>query len=332
MSRKLAITALALTLALTSCASPATGNGTSGDSNKPEELIKLNVMTIGGVSSNAGIHMGIEHGFFEEEGLQLEITQAKAPPAVIAAVQGGQVDLGYATAIPTLIGLSQGIQFKAVMAADGYSKTASTAEDPRSVDPLSLYTHPDSGVKDYSDLAGKRVAVPARKAQFEVVATGVALEAGVDPSTIEWVTLDFQSALQAVKAGQVDVASLVEPFGQEAEAAGMNFLGAPNVDFFGDGGVTSLWLTSQQVVDSKKQAIEAFQRAIKKANEYANEHTDEAVKKTAELTGISENAIYPAYWPSTVTNADLDKVAGKLNDLGFLQGTVDLDGFILPQP
>lgn len=328
MSRKLVVAILALTVALTSCASPAADDA----SGKADGVTKLTVMTLAGTTSNAGIHLGIERGFFKEEGLELEITQAQAPPAAIAAVQGGQVDLAYATAIPALIGLSQGVKFKAAMAADGYSKEASSASDPRMVDPLSLYAHPNSGVTDYSDLGGKRVAVPARKAQFEIVITDAAIKAGVDPSTIEWVTLDFQSALQALKAGHIDVASLVEPFGREADSADMNFLGAPNVDFFGDGGLTSLWLTSQQVADSKNPAIQAFQRAIKKTNEYANTHKDEAVKKTAELTGLTGDKVNASYWPTTVTTADLEKVASKLVDLNFLQAPVDLDGFILPQP
>lgn len=328
--RTLSVAALGvLAVALVGCSSPAAAGKT--DIDKPASVTTLKVMTIAGVSSNSGIHLGIEHGFFKDEGLELEITEAQAPPAVIAAVQGGQVDIGYATSIPSLVGLAQGVQFRAVMAADGYGPDASNAADPKTVDPLSLYATPSSEIKSYADLAGKRVAVPARKAQFEVVVTDVAEKAGVDASSIEWVTLDFQSALQALKAGQIDVASLVEPFGSQAGAAGMNFLGAPNVDFFGDEGVTSLWLTSQKVVDGKKAAIEAFQRAITKANAYANEHGDEAVRMASKLTGISEEFVTAGYWPTSVTKADLHKVAKRLVDLGFLKSEPHLDGFIIPQ-
>jgi len=322
-------TASILALALTACSNGGGGGASGGDESS---VTTFKVATVAGIVGNAAIHLGVEQGFFEEEGLKLDISEVQNPPAGLAAVQGGQVDIGYAPSIPALNALSQGVGLKVVMAADGYSDDK--VEDLRKVDDTSLYANPKSGITDVKQLAGKRISVPARKAQLEVVITAMLQDNGVDPSSIDWVTLDFQSALEAVKNNQVDVASLVDPFSAQAEAAGMTYLGAPSYEFFGAGAAVGLWLTGDSTWSKHKDAIEAFQRAIKKSNEYANAHLQEAKQKSAELVGgdVDLDTIVDAYWPLTVKEADIQNVNEKLVKLGFLKKPADLKGFILPQP
>lgn len=313
-------------LAFTACSSgaPAATEGADG------ELTTLKVATIG-LTSDGALLTGIEQGFFEEEGLALETSVVANPPAGLAAVQSGQVDIAYSPSIPLLNALSQGVPVKVIGAADGYPEDAATAEDPAALDDTGLFAAAGSGVADVADLAGKTIAIPARKAQLEVVIAGELEKAGIDPASgVDWVVLDFTSAVAALKNGTVDAAGLVSPFTTEAAAAGATQLSAPSVGFF-ERGATGLWTAGASTVEQKADAIAAFQRALVKTNAYATEHPEEAIQAGLDYTGstLTLDEVKVPVWPAEVKTEDLELPNEKMVELGFLQKPVELDGVIV---
>ncbi|MFS0911605.1 ABC transporter substrate-binding protein [Microbacterium sp. 179-I 3D2 NHS] len=313
-------------LALTACTSaPGASDADAGGGG----TTTLKVATIGLVSDGA-LLLGQEQGFFEDEGIVLETSVVANPPAGLAAAQGGQVDIAYAPSIPLLNALSGGVPLKVVAPADGYIDGAAESDDPASLDDTGLYASAGSGISDVADLEGATIAVPARKAQLEVVITDALDRAGVDPGSIEWVVLDFTSAVAALQTGTVDAAGLVSPFTSEAGEAGATFVDAPSVGFFEEGAV-GLWTAGESTIAAKPDAIAAFQRAVAKSNAYANEHPEEAIQAGIDYTGstLSVDDIKLPFWPAEVAPIDLQRVDDKLVDLGFLPAAVDLEGVVV---
>lgn len=310
-------------LALAGCSSDGGGDDASGDG-----TTTLKVATIGLVSDGA-LQTGIKQGFFEDEGLEIETSVVANPPAGLAAAQSGEVDVAYSPSIPLLNGLSQGLPLKVVGAADGFAPGSTDSGDPASIDDTGLFAAPGSGVSSVADLRGKRIAVPARKAQMEVVIADELKEAGIGQDEVEWVVLDFASAVSALQNGTVDAAGLVSPFTSQAAEAGDPQISAPSVAFFGDGAV-GMWTAGESTIEEKGDAIDAFQRAIKKSNEYANEHPEEAIQAGLDYTqsSLTVDQVKTPYWPSEVQQADLERPDQKLVDLGFLPQAVDVDGAI----
>ncbi len=324
-----ATTAAALAIALSACgSSPADTGATSGGG----ASTTLKVATIGLLADGA-LHLGVEKGFFAEEGLEIETSVVANPPAGLAAAQGGQVDLAYAPSIPVLNALSQGVPLKIVAAADGYRDGAADEADAASLDDSGLYASAQSGITSLDQLAGKTIAVPARKAQLEVTISAALEDAGVDPASINWVVLDFTSAAAALAAGSVDAAGLVTPFTDQAAAAGAHLVASPGIQFFREGAV-GLWTAGASTVSGKADAIAAFQRAIAKANAYANEHPEEAVQAgiDAVMSSVSVADATVPYWPTEVREADIQRVGDTLVTLGFLPAPVSLSGVIVPAP
>ncbi|QRY41791.1 ABC transporter substrate-binding protein [Microbacterium hominis] len=324
-----ATTAAALAIALSACgSSPADTGATSGGG----ASTTLKVATIGLLADGA-LHLGVEKGFFAEEGLEIETSVVANPPAGLAAAQGGQVDLAYAPSIPVLNALSQGVPLKIVAAADGYRDGAADEADAASLDDSGLYASAQSGITSLEQLAGKTIAVPARKAQLEVTISAALEDAGVDPASINWVVLDFTSAAAALAAGSVDAAGLVTPFTDQAAAAGAHLVASPGIQFFREGAV-GLWTAGASTVSGKADAIAAFQRAIAKANAYANEHPEEAVQAgiDAVKSSVSVADATVPYWPTEVREADIQRVDDTLVTLGFLPAPVSLSGVIVPAP
>ncbi|MBG6084410.1 ABC transporter substrate-binding protein [Zhihengliuella flava] len=290
------------------------------------EMTTLSVGTIG-IGSDAAIALGVEQGYFEEEGLQIETSVVANPPAGIAAAQSGQMDITYTPSIPLLNGLSQSVDLQILAAADGYPADAADMEDKSQVDDTGLYAAADSGIESAADLEGKSVAVPARNAQLEVTIANSIQNAGGDPSTVNWMVLDFSSALQSLEQGRIDAAGLVSPFTSNAAESGHQLIASPGVEFFGPGAV-GLWVASGSFAEDNPEAAAGFVRAINKSNEYANNNFEEALDKAAELTKVDRAVIEAGadtYWPTEVTEESISAVNTSLVELGYLESEVELD-------
>lgn len=329
-NRLMAVLALATVagLALAGCSSGsrvADEGGTDAGG-----LTTLKVATTPNISLGA-VYMGEEEGFFKDEGLKLELIPVANPPASLAAVQSGQVDVGYTPSIPLLNALSQSVPVKVIAAADGFAE-GTLSGDPEEVDDTGLYASPSSGITSIKDLSGKTIAVPARKAQLEVTIAAALEEAGVDPNSVEWIALDFTSAVSALEAGTVDAAGLVSPFNRQAADAGAPLLASPAVSFFEEGAV-GVWIAGDKTVDSKADAIAAFQRAIIRTNEFANENPEPAIKAGLKnsKSSLSVDQVKVPYWPTTVTTDDIKRVDEKMVRLGYLSKPVDHDNLIVSQ-
>ena len=321
-------TAVAAALALTAACSSSDGGGPAATGQDGTTTLRVQTLNI---YSDAALALGVEQGFFKDEGLTIEKQLVPNPPAGIAAVQGGQSDLAYTPSIPFLNATAQGVPLRVVAAADGYPAGASDTKDPAQVDDTGLYAAKGSGVTNPKELEGKAVAIPARKAQLEVTISEAVKDAGGDPSKVQWIVLDFPSAVQALDAGRVAAAGLVSPFTSQAASKGHTLISSPGLNFFKEGAV-GLWVTSESSAQEKKTAIDGFRAAINKSNAYANDHLDAALAKAAELTKVDPKVVTGGatpYWPTEVTQTDIDRVADQLKELGFLSNRPDTSNLIL---
>lgn len=322
--RSLAALAATSTLALSLAACGGTSQSATTGGAGSETVLRVGIV---GISSDAAITLGQQKGFFEDEGVTVETSVVANPPAGIAAAQSGQLDVVYTPSIPMLNALSQSVPLKVLAAADGYAEGTLDLADPSEADDTGLFAAADSGITRPRDLQGKSVSVPARKAQLEVTIANAVLNDGGDPSTINWMVLDPSSALQSLEQGRIDAAGLVAPFTSRAAGSGAQFLAAPGVEFF-EGGSVGLWVAGQGTVESKPEAVDAFARAIYKANEYANEHMDEAQQVAADVTKTDLATIQQgadSYWPAEVRFEDIQRANRKLVELEYLPQEVAID-------
>lgn len=322
--RGMIIAAAAMMLGLAGCSGGDAGAAGSGGNT-------LTIASVAGSTGDTALSLAAEHGIFEEHGFTLERVTVQSAPAALAAAQSGQVDIAYAPSIPLLNAISKGISLHIVAAADGYRQNAMKQGDLSEVDNTSLFASKKSGITEVSELKGKKIAIPARDGQFEVVVTQLLAENGIGADEVQWIVLDYQSALTALKSGEVDAATLLVPFNAKARDAGMTYLAAPSVEFFQHGAV-GLWSTGDKVA-SDTDRVNRIQEVIVAANQYANDHLKEAKNKTLELTGADLNPeeMVDPYWPLTVQESDIERVNTKLAELGFLTEPVDLEGVVLPQ-
>jgi NitT/TauT family transport system substrate-binding protein len=287
------------------------------------------------IASSAALHLGIEKGFFADEGLDVSEQSIPNSAGAMAAVQGGQVQFAYTPSMPMFIALSQGIELKAVAAADGYPKGAYdqwiAAGRTTNPDDTAVLVREDSDIKSPRDLEGKVVAVPSRRTQLEITTARAVEEDGGDPTKINWIALSFQDMIPTLEAGRVDAIAEVSPFVQQAKSQGARVLTYPGIGTFREGAV-GLWIGASTFVEANPDVAKRFATAMNKANDYANSHIDEAYAKAAEVTKISVDILKSGarpYWPNVVEPGDLDRAAQAMKDLGYLNETPTTDSLVV---
>jgi NitT/TauT family transport system substrate-binding protein len=321
----------ALGLTAVACGDDDDTQASSGDGAAATTTIKVAALPI---TTSAVLQLAQEKGWFESEGLEVELETVTNPPAAVAAVQGNQAQIGYAPSIPILNAASQGVPVKVVAPADGTNPDAeqeiAEGASPSEYDDTALLAAPGSGIEAPKDLAGRTVAVPARKAQMEVTIAKAVADDGGDPTKIRWIALGFPEMQAALTSKRVDAIGTVTPFTGQAEKKGAKAIAYPQLAMFPRGAV-GLWFTSADFASENADAVESFRRVVEKANAYANDHLDEvrqlAVTTTQTPLEVLEAAADP-YWPTEVTTDDLQRAADALVELGYLDSAPDVSDVI----
>lgn len=327
------IPAAALALSACSAGSDAASSTSPQDSGSKGETRTVKVAAVG-IMSDVVLDIADEQGYLAEENLAFDIVTVANPPAGVAALQGGQVDFAFAPGVVFANARSQGVPVQIVLGASGFPADVAPGPELDQYDDTGVYVRPDSGITSLKQLEGKSIAVNARKANLEATASQALLDAGVDPAKINWVALDFTSMVESLKNGDVDAAVPVNPFTLKAEDAGLVRISSPAATFFG-AGPSSFWLTSEAQAKEDPELVAAFQRAMLKANAYANEHIDESIAAGVKLAGLDvpvEKA-GKIFWPTEkVTQADVDKIVENLVAIGFLPEGATLKNDIVSIP
>lgn len=317
-------------LSLAACSSGSSGAGNTPSTDEP---VKIRVQAQNSIAAEP-LYMGVEQGFFEEEGLDIEIVDLPDISAATAALQAGKLELAFVPTISALQMARQNVPITMIAAADGINPLAAEAsfEDQGNFTSVGVYVSKGSGITDIEGLAGAKVAVPELKGQPDGTITSVLHGEGVETDGIEWMNLGFVPALEALKGDQIDAAFLVSPFSLEADAAGLTRVLNPSVGFYPKGSATTSWTASQQWASQNGEAVAAFQRAMARSSEWANENLDEVKQHVIERAGLklTPEQMPQSFWPGEIDAKQLEEVDAKLVEIGFFEEPLDVSSIITP--
>ncbi|MFH5822843.1 ABC transporter substrate-binding protein [Georgenia sp. AZ-5] len=279
--RATAVASAAGVLVLTACGSPD-GEAAGGSPAAEGETTSITV----GVLPNADvapIYLGIDQGFFEEAGLDIELQVSQGGAAVIPAVVSGEYDFGFSNFGSILVAADQGLPLKLI--APGAFSTGEVGRDVAAV-----VTMPETGVDRAADLAGATVATNTLRNNFVMTVGHVVQSDGGDPNAIQWTEIPWPDQTAALVNGQVDAAVLVEPFlsgalEQGAEAVIWNWA-ETDPEFLIAG-----YFTTAPYVEENPEVAEAFTTAMEQSLAYADENPDELRAIIGEYTEIPPEAL-----------------------------------------
>ena len=231
----------------------------------------------------APMYLAESLGYFEEEGLKIELTNGGGADAVMASVLSGDSDIGFCgpeAALYVLIGGSTDTPkvFGQLTKRDGSFLVSRTPQ------PNFQWTD----LKGKEILAGRKGGVPAMT--FEYVLNQNGLTDGVDLRLNYDVAFNLMTS--AFEAGTADYCTMFDPVAYEYEAAGKGYVVASVGEASGEVPYTC-FMAKNSWIESNKEQAEGFLRAITKAVKYVNETPSTAIAPylTAYFEGTSESSL-----------------------------------------
>lgn len=310
--KTLSVLALIAALAVTGCS----GN----QSETPTEPGSLTPITVAAVpvADVAPLYLGVEEGFFEEEGLDVTVKNVQGAAAAVPLLLNGEMQFAYGAVIPLVSIVASGVP--AVFVTGGIARPDSPETDYSAV-----VTAKNSPIADLRSLSGHSVAVNALRGGPHLSVLVALEQAGVDPASVDFIELPMGDGLAAVERGDVDAAYLAEPFTSKARKSGFPVISSPVYETAPEG-ATSGYFTVQPYLEGHGDIVDAFARAMAKSVEYANSHPDKVRAQIAEYTGLDAAAIEGMIIPTftaELTQSGLDTMIGQLQDQGWLDTVPD---------
>lgn len=320
--KKTMATALAATasIALLAGCSGSAGAEQPGDG---DGLVPVNVGVFA-AADNAALYMGVEQGFFEEQGLDVDIQVLDSGPAVTAAVVAGDIDFGYSNTLSLVIASSRGLPITVVSGGVAAGQDVQGGSDANAA----VLVPSDSDIVGLESLPGKTIAVNALGNILEVTLKNALETEGIDTESVNMVEIPFPEMPAALASGQVDAAFMLEPFVTMSEMQDDARPVAFPYELVTPGFQADVYFTTMPFLQGNEATVTGFQNGLKAAVEYSKENPDAARAVVPTFLSIPEDMVAEMNLPTFITEADPEHIElfvelGQRYDL--VEGEVDLE-------
>ena len=280
---------------------PSGNTGTpAGNSETPSvETVNINVGYMPNYGGLWSLMTAKEKGFFEEEGLNVTLTQFEDGPTIIAAMENGSVNFGY---------IGQGAHKLCV-------------QGNATIIALSHISNGDAliggpGISTVEDLKGKVVAYSSGTSSEDILRNALAAH-NMTMDDIQAMDMDAPSIVTAMMSGGVDACATWSP-NSLTILEGMEGTTklADNMTFSDTTVSLASWIATPKYLEENRDVAVRFVRALMKAMDYAaDEHHDEVAQWCATKAALDYDTMYNQ-------RGDADWLTGKEVVDGVADGTV----------
>ena len=233
---------------------------------KNEENVGLKTIQLNEVTRSvfyAPQYIAIANGFFEQEGVKLEITTGQGADKVMTAILAGQSDIGLCGPEAAIYVYNEGKEDYVEVFAQLTQKDGSFLVSKSQTDNFS-----------WQDLKGNTI-IPGRKGGVPYMTLEYVLKKnGLNPQTD--LTLDdsikFDLMAGAFSGGNAQYVTLFEPTPSMTQDAGKGYIVASVGEAAGEVPYTA-YCAKQSYIKNNSRVIEEFTKAIYKGEQWVKEHT-----------------------------------------------------------
>lgn len=316
----LVATGAAALLVLTACSV----NETEAEANQDrEELIEITVGIIP-IAHASIVPYGVENGIFEEHGLDVTIETGQGGAAMLPALENGQMDFVIGNAATVVQSAEQGLDMRVVA---GFANSLEEGYDVNGV-----LVPSDSGIRTWSDLEGKTVAINALRGQGDLTIMESVEDDGGDPSAVEFAEVNFPDMQAQMEVGNVDAIWVPEPFQSTADKTdGIEMLGHPNQIIPGLPTVVSF--SSGNIVETQPEAVKRYQAAMEHlVEQYVNDPDGprQAVMDFMDVPAeVADVTLLLDEYDSTIRKDQMTQLADLMEKYDFIDENPITDEFFV---
>ncbi|MFJ2031354.1 ABC transporter substrate-binding protein [Streptosporangium sp. NPDC087985] len=285
------------------------------------EKTKITVGTMP-VVDTAPLQIAMDQGLFKAEGLDVTLTPLAGGAEAIPQLKRGSLDISFGNYVSFFSASAKGVIDLRIV-ADGFQSGPKTHV---------IMVPKDSPIQTPADLEGKTIAVNTKRnvasMLVRVAAKAHNVELDEDKNFVE---APFPEMEGLLKAGTVDAAQVVEPFGT---FVGQN-IGAriiwdtsegPTADFPIAG-----YASTAEFAKANPNTAAAFQRAMAKAQALAADRANvvAAIPKYTKIPAEAAGSLAIGGFPTTLNATRLQRVADSMKEYGLLDAPLNVQDLIV---
>lgn len=243
-----------------------------GKSSTEKELVKVKLNEVAHSIFYAPQYVAIENGYFEEEGIEIELVNGAGADNVMTAVLSGEADVGFMGSEASIYVYNQGsgekiINFAQLTQRAGNFLVAREKEEDFTWDKL----------KGKTVLAGRKGGMP--QMVFEYILKKNQIDPAKDVKMVQ--NIDFGLTAEAFASGQGDYSVEFEPFAASLEKEGKGVVVASlGVD---SGKVPyTAYSAKESYLNENADVIQHFTNALQKGMDYVQQHSPEEIAKVIQ--------------------------------------------------
>ena len=283
-------------------------NKNSENKNDKNTLKEVKVAEVAHTIFYAPAYAAISKGYFEDEGIKIDLTLTAGADKVTAAVLSGDVDVGFCGSEATIYVYNSGEKDYLVNFARLTKKDGSFLVSRKKYDNFKL-----------EDLKGKTVIGGRKGGMPEMTFEWALKQNNIDPKNDPKIdtSVAFPAMEGAFIGGNADFVTLFEPNATSVEKQGLGYV-VGYVGSFGGEVPYTAYNAKKSYIEKNKDIIDGFTKAVDKGLKYVKETDSSVVAKDIyeyfpelslnDLTAIIERYKTNDAWASSseITKKDFD--------------------------
>lgn len=236
---------------------------------KETNLKKVTLAEVAHTIFYAPQYVALNNGYFEEEGLNIELVLTSGADAVMSAVLSGDVDIGFSGTEATIYVYNGGEKDYVKTFAGLTKRDGSFLVSRKKYDNFTL-----------KDLKGKNVIGGRQGGMPEMTFEWALRENGIDPNkdlNID-TSIAFSTMQGAFIGGTGDFVTLFEPNALSVEQNGYGYVVAYIGELGGEVPYTA-YNARKSYIENNKETIKSFTKAIDKGLKFVEDNTPEEIAK-----------------------------------------------------
>jgi ABC-type nitrate/sulfonate/bicarbonate transport system substrate-binding protein len=240
-----------------------------GDEDKSIYSGNVEKITLGAETSllTAAVWIADEKGFFEEQGIDLEIEEFESGKASFNDMLNGGVEISTVAPTPIMFSSFERDDFSI------FATFVSSKED------VKVIARKDSGINQVSDLIGKKIGTPAgTTGQFFL--SVFLIRRGISYSDIEEVDISPSKLPSALNSGEVDAIVIWEPHAfNTKKLLGDNYVQLPSSDIYDE---SFNFMVMNNYAKNNPEKLVRFLKSIDEATKFIENNKKESQKIVAD--------------------------------------------------
>ena len=298
---------------------------TQGTTPLPSEPLQVKVGIIP-IAEVAPIYVGIEKGYFESEGLKLDLVRMAGGANILPAVSRGELHVGFTNLVSLALFRTRREGGGELAALVGGTYETSENLNHALIVPAGADTSPGA-------IARARIAVNTRNNVEELMLRRWLRGSGAAADNLELQAIPFPAMEAALRRGNVGAVSIVEPFitnltSQGFRVASRQYLASP-----GDTVIVATYAASAAWMRDNADVAARFRRAFTRATEFLNDpiHETEVRSIIARHTSTDAEVATRMGLPlmlDCVKPSSLDALLGEMRDGAMLDRPLTADSLL----